>query len=678
MRKFIIRFTYAIGLLLMATFGELMVFGSKGVAGAGEIVFLVLLNMNIIAIASLLTYLGRTLYDLFKEFRQRTPGYRFKSRLMAFFLILTLIPTALLFLAASGLGSTYIDRLFSPDFRRPIESAVEIARKHYETERLKALEYAELARSGYAPPSNYSVTRLAELPPNASASVQAAFEGRHEAEVITRPGGDLVRAALPLGPAAGQKGIIIVEATVPLVVSRDIEMIVGTYEDYLKLEAWKSPLKLNYLLLLGFFTTVIIFAALFVSHRIAGWITEPIKRLAGATEAVAAGNLSVTVETERKDEMGMLVDSFNRMVTELRDSKESLQRMYLESDRRRLGMENIVENITSGVVSLDGTGRIIAINTAACGMLDVREDEVKGKFYTAMLSRVESEELRPLIKSVSVKSFRTAEKEIRVSLDGARKTFRVTVSGLHGEAGNFLGLLIVFTDMTDVVKAQRALAWQEVAKRMAHEIKNPLTPIKLSAERMLKKWDARDEGFGKVFERSAKTIVREVDSLKALVDEFSRLGKMPALNRVRADLGELMAEVAALYRDYKGLSVTVAPHGPLPPVELDREQFKRMMLNLMDNAIKAMHGKGTVTIGLRADKAAQNLTIEVADDGPGISDEDKEKLFLPYFSTTSDGTGLGLAIADRIVAEHEGHISVRDNDPRGSVFTIELPIKEEA
>jgi len=364
------------------------------------------------------------------------------------------------------------------------------------------------------------------------------------------------------------------------------------------------------------------------------------------------------------------------MVTELRDGKESLQRLYLESDRRRLSMENIVKSIQSGVISLDASGRVLAINAAACRILGVQEENVVGKLYPAMLTEVKSEELMEFIKGIDVKTFKNEEREVSANVEGRRMLMKVSVTGLRGALDRYLGLLIVVDDLTDVITAQRALAWQEVAQRMAHEIKNPLTPIKLSAERMLKKWYSKDEEFDKVFERSTNTIIREVDHLKTLVDEFSKLGKLPPTAMAPTDVGAVVEEAASLYRDYKGLTINVLRTGELPATMLDKAQLRRVMLNLFDNAVRAMDSKGTIEVRINPDRDAGILYIDVADEGPGIKDEDKEKLFAPYFSTEKGGTGLGLAIADRVVAEHGGHLRVRDNSPHGSVFTIELPIKE--
>jgi two-component system nitrogen regulation sensor histidine kinase NtrY len=216
-----------------------------------------------------------------------------------------------------------------------------------------------------------------------------------------------------------------------------------------------------------------------------------------------------------------------------------------------------------------------------------------------------------------------------------------------------------------------------VARRIAHEIKNPLTPIRLSTERMQKKWEQKDSDFAEVFQRSTKTIIKEVDSLRSLVDEFSRFGKMPEIVKSPTALDGIIGEIIDLYRDFKRVAIRVSVPEERSVVDMDGEQFKRVLINLFDNAIHAMEEGGTITVSVRFDHPANKVYIDVADDGPGIREEDKEKLFLPYFSTKDGGTGLGLAIAGKIITEHRGYLRVRDNEPHGTVFTIELPIKEE-
>jgi two-component system nitrogen regulation sensor histidine kinase NtrY len=274
-----------------------------------------------------------------------------------------------------------------------------------------------------------------------------------------------------------------------------------------------------------------------------------------------------------------------------------------------------------------------------------------------------------------VKEFGGLEKELKVSVGSRRVLLRIFITTIGG-AENFLGTLVVFDDLTEIVRAQKAIAWEEVARRIAHEIKNPLTPIKLSTDHMIKKWQNRDDDFGQVFERSTKTIIREVESLRRLVNEFSRFGTMPEINKQAVRMSSVVDSACSLYRDYRDVEINVSVLGQEVPVELDPEQFKRVVINIIDNAIRAMQNEGRLDIIIRFDPPLNRVCVNIADNGPGIRDEDREKLFLPYFSTRKDGTGLGLAIARRVVLEHKGYIEVTDNQPRGTIFRIVLPLKE--
>jgi len=642
-----------------------------------RIILLILLNVNIIALLTLMFFVAKALTKLYLERKRKILGSRFKTKIVVVFVILTSIPSVLLFLGASGLVTNYIDRWFTPQFRQPIDSTLGIARAFYDMERKKNLEAARSIVSKGTVPMEYTVTHLSEIPDNPSDAVTDAFGGEEGTEVISGKDGDIVRAIVPESTGGKRSGVLIVESHIPGDITRNMEKIKSAYEDYIQLEAWKQPLKLNYQLFLGFFTLIVIFTALWVSLRIARGISEPIQMLAEATGEVASGNLEVVIALKRDDEIGLLINSFNHMVKELKDGKASLQKAYVESDRRRLFMENILENIQSGVISLDAEGSIIAMNTAACGILNVASGDVMGKNYRDLLSLISSDSLQEMIRGIKLRTLGMIEKEVWATIKGKRTMLKVSLMGLRNDASEYVGLLVVFDDLTNVIKAQKALAWQEVARRIAHEIKNPLTPIKLSTERMLKKWERKDEDFPQVFERSMRTIIKEVDSLRNLVDEFSRFEKMPEIYKSPTILVAILDEVVNLYRDYKGLSIRVSLPEDMPLVDMDGEQFKRVLINLFENAIQAMHSKGAIEVTVHLNISSNRLFMDVADNGPGIREEDKERLFLPYFSTKKEGTGLGLAIAHRIVREHMGYIRVRDNVPRGTVFTIEMPIKEE-
>ncbi|MDA8078313.1 MAG: ATP-binding protein [Nitrospiraceae bacterium] len=640
-----------------------------------KVILFILLNLNIIALLTLMFFVGKSLMHVYFERKHRVIGYRFKTKLVVVLVVLTLIPSAFLFVVSSGVVTNYLDRWFDPQMQAPLNLSMEIAKSAYEMQRRQALFFAQAVAAGKEAPENYRIRRMSEAPEDASETVRAGFEGKADVEVITGDRGDIIRAVAPEYRGKKQAGIVVVESFIGTDISRNAEGIQEAYRNYKMLESWKTPIKANYMLILGFFTLMTIFMAMWVALRIARGITTPIQSLAFATEQVAKGNLETAVEVRRDDEIGLLVNSFNHMVKELREGKASLQRAWQESDQRRLIIENILENIHSGVIFLDAAGTILAVNGAACRILEITPLEIINRNYSVLLSMLKSEELKATVKNIRVKEFTGLEKELKVVVGSRRVLLRVFITTIGG-AENFLGTLAVFDDLTEIVRAQKALAWEEVARRIAHEIKNPLTPIKLSTDHMIKKWQNRDDDFGQVFERSTKTIIREVESLRRLVNEFSRFGVMPEITKAPVLISSVIDGACSLYRDYRGVEMTVSVLGDEVPVELDAEQFKRVVINIIDNAIQAMQNQGRIDIIVRLDPPLNRVCVDIADNGPGIKEEDREKLFLPYFSTRKDGTGLGLAIARRVVLEHKGYIEVTDNQPRGSVFKIVLPIKE--
>jgi len=666
-------FLVIVSLLVIVSFGvELHYMRLKDVPFLTKLILLLLLNLTIIALLILMFFVGKSLVKLYFERRYKVLGYKFKTKLVVILVVLTLIPATFLFIVSSGLITNYIDRWFAPQLRQPLERSIEIAKAVYEIERQKTLDYAKTLSTGKTTAGNYTVRHLTEIPQDATETVRAAFEGKADVEVISGERGDTVQAVVPEYKKGKQTGVIVVESFIPGKITNNVEHIKDAYETYLTLESWKVPIKTNYLLILGFLTLIVVFMALWVALRIARGITDPIQSLAQATEQVAAGDLDIKVDLDREDEIGLLVNSFNDMVRKLKVGKESLQSAYLY-------IKNILDNINSGVIMLDTAGNISMINDAACSILNINQEKVKNKSYKELMSMIDSKELQNLVMGIEGREFRPIVKEIKAIIGERKVILKVFITSLK-DSQKYIGLLVVFDDLTEIInaeiKAQKALTWQEIARRVAHEIKNPLTPIKLSTERMLKKWEHRDADFDQVFHRSAKTIVKEVDSLRRLVDEFSRFGKMPEINKTPTQIPIIIDEVVNLYKGYKGVEINVSIPDNSPMVELDGEQFRRVIINIFDNAIQAMANSGRIYVTLKFDLPSNWAYIEIADNGPGIRDEDKDKLLLPYFSTRKNGTGLGLAIANRIIAEHRGYIRVRDNEPNGTVFTIDIPIKE--
>jgi two-component system nitrogen regulation sensor histidine kinase NtrY len=660
---------FVIALIVIAAFSlELYYLRLKSVPLLTKIILLLPLNITIIALLTLMFYVAKSLIKLYFERKHKILGYKFKTKLVVTLVILTLIPATLLFFISSGFITNYIDRWFVPEIRQPLERSIEIAKNVYLTEREQTLNYARGLATGSPTRSNYRVHHLLRLPEDPSETVKAAFGGKEGTEIFSRGNVDIIRAVVPAFQGSLQKGVIVVEYQIPATITRDVEQIQDAYESYLTLETWKLPIKMNYLLTLGFFTLIIIFLAMWIALRISRGITDSIQLLAQATGQVASGNLDINIIQSREDELGHLVFSFNEMVRKLKAGQEKLQAAYLY-------LKNILDNINSGVILLDTSGNISMINGAACAILNIQPDEVTHKNYRTLMSRIDSDELQNLVEGIEGKAFKPVKKDLKAIIGDKRIVLSVFITGLK-DPQKYIGLLVVFDDITDILEAQKTRTWQEVARRIAHEVKNPLTPIKLSTERLIRKWKSRDADFDQVFSRSAETIVKEVESLRRLVDEFSRYGKLPEIYKTRTNIVSVTQEIVNLYKDFNEIDIEVIlPENP-PFLYLDANQFKRVLINLFDNAIQAMNNKGKITLRVSFDMSAHLAYMDIADNGPGIKNEDKEKLFLPYFSTRKEGTGLGLAIAHRIITEHGGRIWAKDNTPHGTIFTIEIPLKE--
>src|SRR3989441_1002377 len=428
-------------------------------------------------------------------------------------------------------------------------------------------------------------------------------------------------------------------------------------------------------------TLIVVFSFVWFGFYLARGITGPIAELAEGTREVAAGNLAYKVHARADDEIGVLVQSFNRMTDDLSESKRRLEEAYLDlqdkhtelEDRRRY-METVLEAITTGVVSLDPQNRITTVNRAAATMFGLNEHTMVGRSIDQVFAGPDLREVVALAQRIQRGRAATVEQALQLRRNGARVSLLASGTTLRGTEGEYAGMVIVFDDLTELLKAQRLAAWREVAQRIAHEIKNPLTPIQLSAQRLRRRL-ARNPGDEQLITECTETIIQEVDGLKRLVDEFSRFARMPVLTPRPTDLKSLVDAVAGLYREsHPALRLTTRYRDDLPLLEVDPDHIKRAMLNLVDNAAEAVGGTGEVDIEALHLPEAGRVQVIVSDTGPGISAEDKDKLFMPYFSTKTNGMGLGLPIVHEIVTEHGGTIRVEDNQPKGSRFVMELPV----
>jgi two-component system nitrogen regulation sensor histidine kinase NtrY len=381
---------------------------------------------------------------------------------------------------------------------------------------------------------------------------------------------------------------------------------------------------------------------------------------------VAAGRFDYRIDEKPGDEVGALIDSFNKMTHDLQHSREQLEQ---EVNYKK----TILSNIDTGVVSIDRGGRITTVNNSASEVLGIREQDVLGRRYDEALAFVELNPVRSLFRKREQGQGR-ADEELTLNVRGRMLTLRMRISTLEDSGGTPIGSVITFDDLTELLRAKKAETWQDVAKRIAHEFKNPLTPIKLSAERLRKKHAENAPDFNAVFDECSRTIVQEADGLRKLVDEFANFARMPSSNPTLQPLYPVLESVIQLYSGaHKDITFVREFTPDLPDMFLDSEQMKRVLINLFENAIEAMGGKGRIVVSANMTQSGI-AQIGVADDGPGIAIEDEPKLFQPDFSRKKTKSGLGLAIVLRIVKEHNGTIRVEQNKPTGARFVIELPV----
>jgi two-component system nitrogen regulation sensor histidine kinase NtrY len=694
-----------------------------------EFVLYALFATNLTMLLALLFVLARNVIKLVVEQRKAVPFARFRTRLVTALLGMTLIPAVLVLIVGSELIRNNIDRFFNAPMATMLSSARDIASDYYrERQRVVAsvaqrlarrlgtvdLETeASTAREIVAPDvaqeridivEIYRVDARGqiELPavvhvaarvvprdyPRAGAEQlarQVAQSGRGEDRVEqlqVSDGGDLVRTATPIRASGGGPvlGVLIASEYLTGEFAARARSLTAAYEDYRQLEVQKPALSSVYLAFFLMLTLMILVAATWLGLYLAKRITRPVQMLATASDEIGAGHLDHRVDVKVGDEFAGLIDAFNRMAGDLATSRRSLERSAIELERkhedvegRRQYVETVLDRIATGVISIDNDGRIRTWNSAATRLLGI-DSRVHGLRATAVFGSPELEPLARLLTDRGSRGDDGMPTELAIARDGRELHLLVMVTPLRRSEGRADGVVMVFDDVSPLIRAQKVAAWREVARRLAHEIKNPLTPIQLSAERLQRHFAGAPEATRALVDECATTIVSEVESLKGLVDEFSQFARMPAPRAAPTDLHGLLDDALALYRGlFSDVEIRTHFASSLPKVSADPEQIRRVIINIVDNAIEAVQRRGAIDIETQHDAGNSLVRIVVADDGPGIPAAERDKLFLPYYSTKQRGSGLGLAIVRRIVAEHGGSIDVSANVPRGTRFAIELP-----
>jgi two-component system, NtrC family, nitrogen regulation sensor histidine kinase NtrY len=712
------------GLLVVFLLAELLLRKSRDFQpefAASALLFgLTVINISLLLV--LVFVLGRNLVRMLMEWRRGVFGARLRVQLLLVFLLMATAPSMLILLVGSDLIRQAVDRWFNVDAERMLvssqalgaaleASALESSRVHA---RLLAREIE--ARGLLAPTEQGRLRRAIEararereldlvnvyasggevvavmdprLPATASwdaasseALAQAALSGQEAEASVAFGAGRLARAAAPVRDARGQpEGATVVSSFIPAEAATAVRDVREGYTKFRKTQTYREPILAFYWSLYVFPALLVLFGAAWLALYLARRITTPLRLVAEGAERIASGERGVRVDFPTgSEEPRALITSFNRMSERLARSEEEVEfsragllRKNQELEERRRLTDTVLETVGTGVVVVDQEATVTAANAAAERLLEL-DGAVVGLSLERVLQGPGREEIHALVLRLLSGRVSRQEREVIVPSRERDRHLAVTVVSLPGSLGAAPGALVLVDDLTPLMRAQKVAAWGEVARKLAHEIKNPLTPIQLSAQRVRKAWLKEDPDFEKVVTECTRAIVDEVEALKNLVDEFAQFARLPAASLEPAALHDVIDQALSLYDGlFPGVTFERRLAPDLPPLRLDPEQMKRALINLVDNAVEATGGRGRVLVATEYDRAEGRARLVVADDGPGIAAAVRERLFVPHFSTKKRGSGLGLAIVSRIVQEHLGTIRAEDNTPRGARFVVELP-----
>ena len=662
-------------------------------------------SLNFIAFIIFGFILLRSIIKLVRERRTLQLGSKIKTRLLVYFVAVSLLPIFAMAVFSYLFMNRALERWFTNIPENVIREARDLqaqsvsdrAAKLEETARMLAVlidgdvspsDLDSIARAGnlsaieILSPQNVPVARSSEKPlsPDARAELNETLRlarGGKMDEPILRDSQGYDAVVAPL--SGGRKLIVVPNYQAEESVSHIADNSLLEFE---RLGAKQASIRQIGLLTLGVLTFLLIFASAWTAFYIARGLTVPIRALAEGAHEIANGNLSHRVDTFAEDELAILVDAFNMMSAKLEENS-------FELESRRRYIETVLQALPTGVISFDPGGRIGTINPSARSILKLSED-----FDAQILSDVVSDENRTVIERLLSRAKRVGHAAEHTTFKveiGNAATTETPVALIATSLPADEGIVLVIEDLSELIAAQRSVAWREVARRMAHEIKNPLTPIQLSAERIAKfcsgtpavaaagvLMPSPDERAAGIAKEGTETILREVRMLKAMVDEFSQFARLPDVKTEPGDLNDVISEVMDSYEGrFEDVRIEMHLAEKLPASMIDREQLKRVFVNLIENSIEAfsdMENEKSISISTRYDAARGTIIAEVADDGPGIDPANFQKLFQPYFSTKNRGTGLGLAIVQRVISDHRGRIYPASVSPHGAKFTIELPV----
>ena len=695
---------------------------------ATSLLFFIIVNLNIILLGLLIFLVFRNFVKLFLERRGRFFGSKLKTKLIVVFVSLAIIPTIILFTISAFYIHSSFGSWFNSQIKASLKGSVAVSEAYYQQFKVQGKYYAQnivsfISQEKLLRPSKkeFLVKALKDFQAEhhlgsieflipGSEKIEAYVSEQYQDYSFPRPPinslnnviqgntaqfiqkigqGNLIRTYVPVFISPKDKkpsAIIGVNFFVSLDIAEKIEKIFATNADYEATSPFASSIEASYFIILVLMTLLIVFTALWFGFYLARHLITPIRNLAYGTKEIARGNLDILIHPEESrfatDEFDILFNSFNKMTADLRENRaqlarahENLKKTNRELNQRRQYIEAILKNIAAGIVSLDSYGRVITMNKSVQDLFHIEPDKILGKHYRDVIDEEYIKYVDEFMCEVIADETEAIHKRnFSISLNEKACAILASIATVRDENNQYVGMVIVLEDLTDMIAFQRTAAWREIAKRIAHEIKNPLTPIKLSAQRLKKKFS---QTHGDVFNDCVDTIITQVDDLKDMIDDFADFAKLPQPRFSKQPLKEVVEEVVALYKTaHEKVRFIFQEKESLPLVEFDRDQIKRVFINLIDNAVTAMKAQGTISISAKHNRILDLIIIDVADEGPGIDPKIKRRLFEPYFTTKKKGGGLGLAIVQKIMQDHHGMVRVGDNQPKGTKFTLELPVDQ--
>jgi len=654
--------------------------------------------------------LGRNIVKLILEKKKKIIGAHFKSKLVMFFVGFSIIPAILLFLFAAGIISKSIEQWYKGPIKSVMEGAENIRTAIFDEYKETTLHFSQIILDNitkqelYKPEAKQSLNRfLIQKMKEYGLDLISFYINNKEEITILNPeiplyeyknipdnlilkgivNGEIFRSdklgtgeILRGGKAINYNGISLLIVSGKYLYEKrfaPLRKIIYSLRRYKQLEHLKTPIKITYISIFLLITLLIIFSASWLGIHLAKEITIPVEKLAYATEEISKGKLNIHIDYDSNDEFGFLIESFNKMVKEIANTREIAERQKAEMKKGKEFQESILHNIRAGIVVLNENEQVLELNSTAIELLNINSKSgTKGKNIFKLIKDEAFLEIFEKVLRVKRMGLRYNEFQTTITTGrGVKREIAIKITYLKESEGGKGELIVVLDDLTDIIRAKRLSDWKVIAEKVAHELKNPLTPVQLSAQRIIKNIDKPADELKKIAKDASVTILSEVSGIRNLLDNFMAFARMPDPKFKSINLNFLIEETVSVFREVnKGIEVILELSPNLPELMLDPQQIKRVIVNLLNNASEAMEGKGEIYISTKSEN--DKIIMEVADTGPGIPPEIQDNIFTPYFSTKEKGTGLGLSIIHQIVNEHRGELYLDKTYKKGAKFVVEF------